>query len=210
MPIINDASSVAYEQGYTVTAGSFVVGQTYLITSVGTTNFTAIGATSNTVGIYFVATGVGSGTGTAQLSRTVQSKLQEYVSVKDYGALGNNSADDTAAIQAALNASNFVTIPSGTYLVSSQITISANTTLVIKGTISPKSNPSTATSFFYVSGSNVNIIFEGGSINGISSSYSNFTGGISVNSGSNPTINNVNISNGYFTNIGINNYCLIG
>ena len=49
----------------TVTAGAFIVGVTYLIVSVGTTNFVAIGATSNTVGVSFVATGVGSGTGTA-------------------------------------------------------------------------------------------------------------------------------------------------
>jgi hypothetical protein len=49
----------------TVTAGSFVVGVTYTIVSVGTTSFTAIGASSNTVGASFVATGVGSGSGTA-------------------------------------------------------------------------------------------------------------------------------------------------
>lgn len=39
-----------------VTAGNFVVGQTYTIASVGTTNFTLIGASSNTVGTQFVAT----------------------------------------------------------------------------------------------------------------------------------------------------------
>ena len=43
----------------TVNAGSFVVGQHYSITSVGTTNFTAIGAGSNTIGIIFTATGAG-------------------------------------------------------------------------------------------------------------------------------------------------------
>ena len=47
------------------TAGSFVVGAQYTIESVGTTSFTAIGASANTVGIVFTATGVGSGTGTA-------------------------------------------------------------------------------------------------------------------------------------------------
>ena len=48
-----------------VTAGSFVTGTSYKITTVGTTNFTLIGASSNTVGIVFTATGAGSGTGTA-------------------------------------------------------------------------------------------------------------------------------------------------
>lgn len=43
----------------------FVVGVTYSILTVGTTDFTAIGAASNTVGVVFQATGVGSGTGTA-------------------------------------------------------------------------------------------------------------------------------------------------
>ena len=59
--------------GYTgtlVTAGSFTVGATYQIASVGTTTFTAIGASANTVGIVFVATGAGSGTGTANLIGT--------------------------------------------------------------------------------------------------------------------------------------------
>ncbi len=53
------------------TAGSFIVGAVYTITSVGTTNFTLIGAASNTVGINFTATGVGAGTGTATLYNAV-------------------------------------------------------------------------------------------------------------------------------------------
>ena len=48
-----------------VVAGSFVVGTTYTILNIGSTNFTAIGASANTVGVKFTATGVGSGTGTA-------------------------------------------------------------------------------------------------------------------------------------------------
>ena len=48
-----------------VVAGSFVVGTTYEIMSVGDTDFTLIGAAANTIGETFVATGVGAGTGTA-------------------------------------------------------------------------------------------------------------------------------------------------
>lgn len=51
--------------GATVTAGNFVVGTQYTILVVGTTNFTLIGASANTVGIIFTATDVGTGTGTA-------------------------------------------------------------------------------------------------------------------------------------------------
>ena len=49
----------------TFTAGSFVVNQSYEIISVGSTDFTLIGAASNTVGVVFTATGVGTGNGTA-------------------------------------------------------------------------------------------------------------------------------------------------
>jgi hypothetical protein len=41
--------------------------------------------------------------GTGATSRTVQAKLRDVVSVKDFGAVGNAVADDTAAIQAAIN-----------------------------------------------------------------------------------------------------------
>jgi len=49
----------------TINAGSFVVGTEYQILTVGTTNFTLIGASANTVGINFTASGVGTGDGTA-------------------------------------------------------------------------------------------------------------------------------------------------
>ena len=53
--------------GYLTTAGSFIAGQQYKIVSVGSTNFTLIGADSNTVGTIFTATGPGSGSGTASI-----------------------------------------------------------------------------------------------------------------------------------------------
>ena len=49
----------------TVNAGAFNIGQTYTIVSLGTTDFTAAGAQSNTLGLTFTATGAGSGTGKA-------------------------------------------------------------------------------------------------------------------------------------------------
>jgi nitrous oxidase accessory protein NosD len=130
-PAANDADSIMYEQGYLVTAGSFVAGTTYRIVSVGTTNFTLIGAVANISGIHFIATGAGTGTGTAELSQTVQTKLQETISVKDFGAVGNGVADDSAAIQAAedyasANKRN-VYFPSGVYLCGTTIYRKGNT-----------------------------------------------------------------------------------
>ena len=62
-----DVGSTTHLSGYSedVTAGSFLVGSTYQIISLGTTDFTLIGAATNTIGEIFTATGVGSGTGTA-------------------------------------------------------------------------------------------------------------------------------------------------
>ena len=51
-----------------VTAGAFVTGTAYRILTIGTTNFTLIGASANMVGVVFTATGAGVGTGTATAS----------------------------------------------------------------------------------------------------------------------------------------------
>lgn len=57
----------------TATVGvPFVVGEHYRIVTVGTTDFTAIGASSNTPGVVFTATGAGSGTGTATNGKASQ------------------------------------------------------------------------------------------------------------------------------------------
>ncbi|WP_372095387.1 hypothetical protein [Tistrella mobilis] len=42
------------------------------------------------------------------VSRTLTSKLAEYVTPEDFGAVGNGSADDTAAVQAALDTGHHV------------------------------------------------------------------------------------------------------
>jgi len=61
----NNDQQLMNEFTTTTTAGSFITGVTYTILSIGTTDFTAIGASSNTVGVTFTATGPGTGDGTA-------------------------------------------------------------------------------------------------------------------------------------------------
>jgi hypothetical protein len=61
--------------------------------------------------------------GTGAVLTTVQAKLRESVSVKDFGAVGDGITDDTAAIQAAIDASKRVYFPAGTYLVSAGLTV---------------------------------------------------------------------------------------
>jgi len=72
--------------------------------------------------------------GTGAVATTVQTKLRESVSVKDFGAVGDGTTDDTAAITAALAASKHVTVPSGfTPLISSTIVIPNHTRLEFLG-----------------------------------------------------------------------------
>ena len=66
-----------------------------------------------------------SGTGASQ--RTVLDKLRDVVSVKDFGAVGDGVADDSAAVQAAIDSvetlGGTVLFPKGKYLFASQVTI---------------------------------------------------------------------------------------
>ena len=61
--------------------------------------------------------------GTGAVDTTVQAKLRESVSVKDFGAVGDGVTDDTAAIQAALNLQKPVDLGTGnTYKITSTLT----------------------------------------------------------------------------------------
>ena len=59
--------------------------------------------------------------GTGASTRTVQAKLRDFVSVKDFGAVGDGVTDDAAAIQAAFDSVSdgaSVFFPSGIYVIS--------------------------------------------------------------------------------------------
>lgn len=75
--------------------------------------------------------------GTGAVAGTVQSKLREVVSVKDFGTVGDGVTDDTSAIQAAIDYAEslsaaspsrgmVVYFPSGQYLVTASLTINTS------------------------------------------------------------------------------------
>jgi hypothetical protein len=70
--------------------------------------------------------------GTGAVARSVQGRLRDTVSVKDFGAVGDGATDDTAAIQTALTAASaaggaMVYLTAGTYRVTGPLYIYSNT-----------------------------------------------------------------------------------
>ena len=111
---------------------------------------------SDSSGISFIQSGIGA------ILRTAQDKLSDTVSVKDFGAVGDGVTDDTAAIQAAANASAGARLffPVGTYLFANvslpgSVTICGNATLKLKQAAALNFDP-----LFRLTAANV--IFEGG------------------------------------------------
>jgi hypothetical protein len=78
--------------------------------------------------------------GSGATTRTVQAVLRDHVSVRDFGATGDGTTNDTAAIQAAIDAiaaagGGNLYFPSGTYLVSGSITSGATVHWIMVGGI---------------------------------------------------------------------------
>lgn len=67
---------------------------------------------------------------TDSAQRPVSEKLEDIVSVKDFGAVGDGQADDTFAVQAALETRKAVYFPTGTYKCTSTITLKRGATLI--------------------------------------------------------------------------------
>lgn len=62
--------------------------------------------------------------GTGAVARTVEAKLKDVVSVKDFGAVGDGVTDDTAVINAAIaSGAKSIYFPAGTYIISSTVAL---------------------------------------------------------------------------------------
>jgi hypothetical protein len=99
---------------------------------------TAIGTTDSSLVTYVPA-------GTSATQRTVQAKLRDVVSVKDFGAVGDGVTDDTAAIQAAITAcagtsGKSVYFPAGDYYISAAINIPNYTSIIGDGVFKSRIN----------------------------------------------------------------------
>ena len=67
---------------------------------------------------------------TDAVATNVEAKLSEFVSIKDFGAVGDDITDDTAAIQAAIDSGQSLYVPEGTYIVT---TVTISNDILIQG-----------------------------------------------------------------------------
>jgi len=88
-------------------------------------------------------------------ARSIADRLADAVNVKDYGAVGDGATDDTAAIQAALDAAigSVVIVPAGTFIISDELFIPSNVTIDGAGTLKLIDNcPSLPTALLHANG----------------------------------------------------------
>ena len=132
------AQPVRTQGGYPVNNGTparLYIGNAYSILAQNSRGMLVYSALSETVltdsaDVTFLQDGTGA------VTRTGQSKMRDTVSVKDFGAVGDGVANDTAAIQAALDYATTLTgctvfMPAGTYLVTSTLTFSGHSTRLV-------------------------------------------------------------------------------
>ena len=134
-------SSITGVDDHELTAGAFVIGHKYTITSAGNTSFTGIGAADNNVNTVFVATGAGSGTGTAKqtlfyntanntsVAVYVNGVKQVYGSGRDFVATTGTSVNFTYNLGAGdtVDVQVFELLTNSAYYVKSEVYTKAET-----------------------------------------------------------------------------------
>lgn len=122
---------------------------------------------------------------TGSVGSTVNNKLQESVSVKDFGAKGDGVTDDTAAIQAAVNSGvTSVYFPAGEYIISDAIALPSYVTVYGNGYGSKITSTGTNKCIFYATTKtrvSISNLFLNGNLTGAGSTAAGAAGGHGIN-----------------------------
>jgi hypothetical protein len=73
--------------------------------------------------------------GAGSIPRAVEDKLRDFVSVKDFGATGDGTTDDSSSVQTALTAHDVIFFPEGTYFLDGIVSATSSKTLILQGTL---------------------------------------------------------------------------
>jgi polygalacturonase len=130
------------------------------------------------------------------------------LNVKNFGAMGNGVTDDTAAIQAAINAlpatGGTVVVPNGTYMINAlkAINLRSHVRLSMWGSAYLKAIPNSASRYWVVKAWNVNNVeIVGGNVIGERSQHLGTTGewgyGINVSGASNVYVHDIHVSDSW-------------
>jgi hypothetical protein len=137
---------------------------------------------------------------TGSANRPINLKLQDWVHVKDFGAVGDGSTDDTTAIQNALNASSAVYFggPNNSYKITAALTVNANQ--VIFAEFAKVQQYTNNTQMFNI-GSNSNVTITGINAVGVGTDFIDSDSSLAVGVyTTGTTATNIFVFNNKFTN----------
>lgn len=114
-----DGTTVTFTQGLHV--GALVEFTTAVTLSAGVTAAGLVTYTANSLGA---------------VAQTVEDKLDQFLTVQDFGAVGDGIVDDTAALTAQYTAQNcYVLVPGKTYLITDSLPLNTYTRVIGNGAI---------------------------------------------------------------------------
>ncbi len=111
------------------------------------------------------------------LARKVQDKLRDSPSVKDFGAIGDNSTPDQAAFVAAANAASHVIVPAGIYKFTANTTVNCALTMYTGAILAPDAgvtitlvSPFSADRSQHIQGAGT-VVFAAGSVDNVAAEW---------------------------------------
>jgi hypothetical protein len=150
---------------------------------------------------------VGYTAGTGATARTVQDRLRDIVSVKDFGAVGDGVTDDTAACQLALDTGKNVFFPDGEYRIVGRLGVSAGQNVTTFGATVTADPVGSYLGIFGCDGDDINISgfrFKGNGVattNAIESGFSQLGAAVRGHSVKNITVHNCSFSDFVFVQV---------